>query len=188
MSAPVPDSLTERIGSALREPLSEAGYDLEAVELTPAGKRRVLRVAVDRDGGITLDDVAEATRAASAVLDDSDLLGEQPYTLEVTSRGVDRPLTAPRHWRRNAGRLVKVTLAEGGVLTGRITTSDDDGVTLEVKGAARRLGYDAVAKALVQIEFNRVEAAALPDDEPDDLDDDIDDIDDETDTDEEGDA
>ncbi len=68
-----------------------SGLDLEAVELTPAGKRRVLRVAVDQDGGVTLDDIADATRAVSGVLDDTDLMGETAYTLEVTSRGVDRP-------------------------------------------------------------------------------------------------
>ena len=71
------------------------------MEITPAGKRRILRIAVDKDGGVTLDDVAEATREISRVLDASDAMGEQPYTLEVTSRGVDRPLTLPRHWRRN---------------------------------------------------------------------------------------
>ena len=96
------------------------GLDVEAVEVTPAGKRRVLRVAVDKDGGVTLDDVADATREVYRVLDESDVMGEQPYTLEVTSRGVDRPLTLPRHWRRNEDRLVKVTLADGGEVTGRI--------------------------------------------------------------------
>ena len=80
----------------------------------------MLRVAVDKDGGVTLDDVAEATRAVSEVLDESDVMGEQPYTLEVTSRGVDRPLTLPRHWRRNADRLVTVTLTAGEQVTGRI--------------------------------------------------------------------
>jgi ribosome maturation factor RimP len=129
--------------------------DLEAIELTPAGKRRMLRLAVDRDGGVTLDDVAEATRAVSQALDDSDAMGETPYTLEVTSRGVDRPLTLPRHWRRNHDRLVTVTTVEGETLTGRIGESDDDGVTLDVSGTARPVGYAEVAKALVQVEFNR---------------------------------
>ena len=95
------------------DPLRALGLDLEAVDITPAGKRRILRVAVDKDGGVTLDEVAEATREVDRVLDDSDVMGEQPYTLEVTSRGVDRPLTLPRHWRRNADRLVKVTFADG---------------------------------------------------------------------------
>ena len=155
MSSARQDATRDRIEEALVGPLSEQGLDVEAVEVTPAGKRRVLRVAVDKDGGVTLDDVADATRAVSAVLDESDVMGEMPYTLEVTSRGVDRPLTLPRHWRRNADRLVKVTLVEGETLTGRITTCDDTTVTLDVDGAPRVLSYAEVARALVQIEFNR---------------------------------
>lgn len=143
------------IESLLSEPLLALGLDIEAVELTPAGKRRVLRIAVDKDGGVTLDDVAEATRAVSEVLDDSDVMGAQPYTLEVTSRGVERPLTLPRHWRRNAGRLVKVTLVEGAIVAARIGVSDDAGVTLD----DRVVPYADIAKALVQVEFNRAQIA-----------------------------
>ena len=135
--------------------MSALGVDIEAVEITPAGKRRVLRIAVDKDGGVTLDEVAEATRAVSRVLDESDVMGEQPYLLEVTSRGVDRPLTLPRHWRRNAGRLVKVALVEGGEILGRIAASDEESVTLQVEGADRTLPYADIAKARVQVEFNR---------------------------------
>jgi ribosome maturation factor RimP len=149
------DAVRDRIEAELVDPLKVLGLDVEALEVTPAGKRRVLRVAVDKDGGVTLDDVAEATREVSRVLDDSDVMGEQPYTLEVTSRGVDRPLTLPRHWRRNADRLVQVTLTDGTTVTGRVTASDDDSATLDVDGAPREVGYPDVAKALVQVEFNR---------------------------------
>jgi ribosome maturation factor RimP len=149
------DATRDRIEEALVGPLADRGLDVEAVEVTPAGKRRVLRVAVDKDGGVTLDDVAEATRAVSDVLDGSDVMGEMPYTLEVTSRGVDRPLTLPRHWRRNADRLVKVTLVDGDTVTGRITGCDETSATLDVDGAPRVLVLADVAKALVQIEFNR---------------------------------
>jgi ribosome maturation factor RimP len=149
------DATRARIETALTDPLAALGLDLEALELTPAGKRRVLRVAVDKDGGVTLDDVADATREVSRVLDDSDVMGELPYLLEVTSRGVDRPLVRPRHWRRNEGRLVKVSLVEGGQLTGRIGPGDEDGVVLTVDGEEHRLAYADVAKALVQVEFNR---------------------------------
>ena len=162
------DAIKERLGSELTEPLVSLGLDLQAVEITPAGKRRILRVAVDKDGGVTMDDVADATRAVSEILDESDVMGEQPYTLEVTSRGVDRPLTLPRHWRRNLGRLVKVTHVDGSSFTGRITAHDEDadgGVTLDVNGRERRVGYGEVRKALVQIEFNR-----RLDDESDDAD------------------
>ena len=155
MSSAKSDATRDRIEAELIDPLSTLGLDVEAVELTPAGKRRVLRVAVDKDGGVTLDDVADATREVSRVLDDSDVMGEMPYTLEVTSRGVDRPLTLPRHWRRNATRLVKVTLVEGGEVEGRIGSSNDDAVTLDVDGSDREVAYADIAKARVQIEFNR---------------------------------
>ena len=129
--------------------------DVEAVEITPAGKRRILRIAVDKDGGVTLDDVADATREISRVLDESDAMGEQPYTLEVTSRGVDRPLTLPRHWRRNVDRLVKVTTTEGEKLEGRIATSDDAAACIDVDGTIREIAYADIARAQVQVEFNR---------------------------------
>ena len=144
-----------RVEAELADPLRALGLDIEAVEITPAGKRRVLRVAVDKDGGVTLDDVADATREVNRVLDESDVMGEQPYTLEVTSRGVDRPLTLPRHWRRNTARLVRVTLTDGASLTGRVLASDEESATLDVAGAEKRVPYAEVDKALVQIEFNR---------------------------------
>lgn len=155
MSSTKQDATRDRIIDEITDPLSALGYDVEAVELSPAGKRRVLRVAVDCDGGITLDDVAEATREVDRVLEDSDVMGELPFTLEVTSRGVDRPLTLPRHWRRNEDRLVKITLIEGGDVTGRILTSTEESATLDVDGSERDVAYADVAKALVQIEFNR---------------------------------
>ena len=151
------DSVRDRIEQGLATPLGALGLDVEAVELTPAGKRRILRIAVDGDDGVTLDDVADATKTVSRVLDESDVMGEHPYTLEVTSRGVDRPLTLPRHWRRNTGRLVKVTLDDGSDVTGRVTDSDEEGVTLEVDGTPREISYADVRKALVQVEFNRKE-------------------------------
>ena len=143
-----------RIEAELASPLRALDLDIEAVEITPAGKRRVLRVAIDKDGGVTLDDVAEATKAIDVTLEASDVMGEYPYTLEVTSRGVDRPLTLPRHWRRNVDRLVKVTTADDG-FTGRIVASDDDRASIDVAGVVREVAYTDVEKALVQVEFNR---------------------------------
>jgi ribosome maturation factor RimP len=149
------DRTRERLVEELTGPLLAIGLDVEHVEVTPAGRRRVLKVAVDKDGGVTLDDVAEATKEVSRLLDDSDVMGEQPYTLEVTSPGIDRPLTLPRHWRRNESRLVKAVLHDGETVTGRVTSCDDAQVLLDVDGAERRLTYDDVARAHVQIEFNR---------------------------------
>lgn len=146
----------DRLAARLTGPIAGLGLDLEAVDLSNAGKRRILRVAIDKDGGVTMDDIADATREVSVVLDEGDLMGAQPYTLEVSSPGVDRPLTLPRHWRRNSGRLVKVTFLEGDEpLVGRITGTDDDGAVVDVEGTSRRLEYAEVKKAKIQIEFKK---------------------------------
>jgi len=145
----------DRLAEELTRPIGDLGLDLEAVDLSSAGKRRVLRVAIDKDGGVTMDDIADATREVSRVLDDTDLMGKQAFTLEVSSPGVERPLTLPRHWRRNTGRLVKVVFGEGEPMTGRITETDDDGAVLDVEGTERRLEYAEVKKAKIQIEFKR---------------------------------
>jgi ribosome maturation factor RimP len=155
------DQTRDRLAGVLTEPLAASGLDVEAIDLTPAGKRRLLRVAVDKDGGVTLDDIAEATREVSRVLDGPDgshVMGEQPYTLEVTSPGIDRPLTLPRHWRRNRGRLVTATMVDGATVTGRITDSDDTRAVLDVEGTPAEIAYADVKKAKIQIEFNRKES------------------------------
>jgi ribosome maturation factor RimP len=152
------DQTRDRLSGVLTAPLAASGLDVEAIDLTPAGKRRLLRVAVDKDGGVTLDDIAEATREVSRLLDESDVMGEHPYTLEVTSPGTDRPLTLPRHWRRNRGRLVKVSCTDGRTLTGRITDTGEDHAVLDVDGTPQELPLAQVAKAKVQIEFNRKES------------------------------
>src|SRR3954453_12794219 len=118
-----------RLRELVEPVVAAAGYDLEEVTVTKAGRRSVVRVVVDSDSGVDLDAVADVSRSVSAVLDGADPLGEQPYVLEVTSPGVERPLTEPRHWRRNIGRKVRA-----GDREGRIHEVTDDGVTIEVKG------------------------------------------------------
>jgi ribosome maturation factor RimP len=139
----------------LRPIVEQFGCDVEEVDIISAGKRRQLRVLVDRDGGISLDDVAEVTRAISKALDADDVMGDGAYTLEVSSPGVDRPLTLPRHWRRNLTRLVAVTLAGGHKVTGRITSVTDETALLDVRGQHRTIAFADVEKAKIQIEFNR---------------------------------
>ena len=149
-----------RLVQLLTPAVEGAGFDLEDVTVSPAGKRRVVRVLVDKDGGVTLDDVADVSRVISDLLDEAetsepDLLGGA-YVLEVSSPGVDRPLTLPRHWQRNAGRLVKAVLADGPV-TGRVLGADEHEVTLDVDGTERTLLLAEVTSATVQVEFKREE-------------------------------
>lgn len=148
----------DRLEEQLSAPVEALGLDLEAVHLSQAGKRRLLRVAIDRDGGVSMDDIADATRVVSRALDDHELMGQQPYTLEVSSPGVDRPLTLPRHWRRNIGRLVKITLSGSEAsesVIGRLRSSDETGATLQVGADERHVDFAAVEKAKVQIEFKK---------------------------------
>lgn len=146
----------------LLEPLAAGrGMDLEDVSLTPAGRRRVLRVVVDADGGVGLEACAELSRSVSAALDEADAMGGAPYTLEVTSPGAERALTEHRHYRRSVGRLLRLRLREGGELTARLTGVDDKGLDLSVPGekgrgpTARRVAFEDVAAARVEVEFSR---------------------------------
>lgn len=148
--------VAQQLRDRLTPVVERAGYDLEDMVVTPAGKRRLVRLLVDKDGGVTLDECAEVSRAVSDVLDDADdILGQQPYTLEVSSPGVSRPLTLPRHWRRNVDRLVKVTRADGSTLTGRITAGDEHSADLDVEGVPQTVQYDDVTTCVVQVELNR---------------------------------
>jgi ribosome maturation factor RimP len=170
-------SVRDQIRPAVEGPLSEIGLLVEDVAVTPAGRRRLVRVAVDRqvpgDGAdvtttvspLTLDEVADATRVVSEALDRSDAMGEQPYVLEVTSPGVDRPLTEPRHFRRNVGRLLTVTPREGDPVTGRLVRAGQGDLTLEVAASkreparARDFSYADLSRAVVQVEFSRGDGA-----------------------------
>ncbi|SER49715.1 ribosome maturation factor RimP [Propionibacterium cyclohexanicum] len=139
--------------------ITACGLELDKLTVVRAGARHVVRITLDGDGpsghGPDLDEIAEATRAISAALDESDAAGQAPYTLEVSSRGVSAPLARPAHWRRNAGRLVTVHTTDGEQFTGRITDSDDTAANLAVDGRSRRIDYSQVRKAVVQIEMNR---------------------------------
>jgi ribosome maturation factor RimP len=168
-----------RLTSVIEPVLSAMDLDLEAVKVATAGRRRVLRIIVDGDGGVSLDDIAEVSREVSARLDAKDAMGDAPYTLEVSSPGIDRPLTQPRHWRRAAGRLVIVPLTvkdpdpkrdapEGPVdHEVRVIGADQDGVTLEVGGARRTVSYGDLGPGRVQVEFGHLAEADEPLDEPD---------------------
>ncbi|WP_328906155.1 ribosome maturation factor RimP [Streptomyces sp. NBC_00234] len=152
---------SERLRELLEPLVSAEELDLEEIEVARAGRRQVLRVVVDSEQGVELDACAELSRAISEKLDETDAMGEGEYVLEVSSPGADRPLTEHRHYVRATGRLARLQLTEGGELVARILAVDDEGLDLEVPGVkgrkptARRVSFDEIAKARVEIEFNR---------------------------------
>jgi ribosome maturation factor RimP len=142
----------EELATLLEPVVTEAGLELESVRIGRAGPRRVLRVVVDGENGVDLDDVARVSRAVAAEVDGRDAMGPGAYTLEVSSPGVDRPLTEPRHWRRAAGRLVRVGVGER-VIEGRVITAGPDGVTFDIDGDHSELGYADLGPGKIQVEF-----------------------------------
>lgn len=159
------------IADEVSRSLTGSGVELDDVTVQQAGKRRLVRIFLARDltdlpaddatstvEPLSLDEVAEATRTISTVLDESDVMGEAAYTLEVSSAGLDRPLTTPAQFRRNVGRLLRAHLADDTTVTGRLTRSDADGITLTdptAPGTDRTLTWSEVTKAVVQVEFSR---------------------------------
>jgi ribosome maturation factor RimP len=164
-----PEELT-----ALLEPVvSATGLELDSVRISRAGSRRVLRVVVDAETGVDMDDIARVSRAVAAEIDGRDAMGPGSYTLEVSSPGVDRPLTEQRHWRRARGRLVRVSVKDfgprttnapappstgerpvkGDTVEGRVVAATADGVTLDVDGSKHEISYADLGPGQVQVEF-----------------------------------
>jgi ribosome maturation factor RimP len=187
---PASDTMAGKLRDLIEAVVTESGFELEELIEQRIGSRVLLRVVVDGEHGISLDEIAEVSQAVSAALDEAeaeqpDVLGLQAYDLELSSPGVGRPLTLPRHWRRARGRLVKATAKGAGELTGRVLAVTEDSVTLLVSGAARKPGQKPaeseqtfaladLSKAKVQVEFNRAafeaieaEAAGGPGDDSD---------------------
>jgi len=167
-AGPVDD---RKLAGLIEPAVAAAGMELETVRMTVAGRRRLLRITVDSDNGVSLDDAADVSREISALLDANNTLGDVPYTLEVSSPGVDRPLTQPRHWRRARGRLVKVKVTGEGSLEGRVLAADADGVTLDLASGERRFPYADLGAGSVQVEFGRIPDAELDDYSDPELDD-----------------
>lgn len=142
------DSISELITPAI----SQAGFYLEDVQVATPGKHRIITIIVDGDISLTLDQVTLVTRTVSDLLDSAPFLGESPFTLEVTSPGVDRPLTQPRHWKKNVDRLVKIVLTDGSEVKGRIVSADESAVTLD----SATVNYIDIKRAQVEIEFKKV--------------------------------
>jgi len=142
--------------------VESAGYILEEVTLTTIANERFLSVIVDHDTSINLDEVTEISRAISADIDEADPFGDLAFTLEVTTPGIDRPLTQPRHWRKNLNRIIRIVKVNGDVVEGRMTELTDDFVNLteNIKGRMKKhtVSMADVKKAVVQVEFKHHES------------------------------
>jgi ribosome maturation factor RimP len=152
-------ALKDQIAQLVTPEVEAAGYFLEEVHLVTPGNQRIVTCIVDGESALNLDQVTSASKIISGLLDEAAFMGETPFTLEVTSPGIDRPLTLPRHFAKNVTRLLKVTLNDGNVVTGRITSNSDTSVLLEVaeKKETKELSIDFsdIKRAVVEIEFNR---------------------------------
>lgn len=156
--------LKQRLAEVIEPVTRQAGFELERVSLTRLGRRHRVQVVVDSDDGVGLDAIAEVSRAVSAALDEADGSGEATipgeYVLEVSSPGVERPLTEPRHWRRNVGRLVSVPGPAGRTLTGRVTAVTGEAVVLQTDSGSHELPYAQLGPGRVQVELRAVEDPA----------------------------
>jgi len=152
-------ALKDQIAELITPALQEAGYYLEDINVVSPGNHRIVTVIVDGDAALNLDQVTVASKLVSELVDEAPFMGETPFTLEVTSPGIDRPLTLPRHFAKNVTRLLKVTQNDGVVVTGRITSNTDLDVTLSVveKKETKEvtIALADIKRAVVEIEFNR---------------------------------
>jgi ribosome maturation factor RimP len=142
----------EDISAAVTPALSALGFYLEDVTITSAGRRSMLTIIVDGDTHLSLDQVTSATKAISEIVESLQSLGDTPFTLEVTSPGLDRPLTKPRHWRKNIDRLVKVVLLDGKEIKGRIKAASEDSATVDQS----EINFTEIKRASLEVEFKQV--------------------------------
>jgi len=141
----------EQVAAAITPAIESLGFYLEDINITSAGKRSMLTVIVDGDTHLSLDQVTVATKAISEIVENLPTLGNNPFTLEVTSPGLDRPLTKPRHWRKNQDRLIKIILNDGKELRGRIKESTDTSVTVD----EQLINFANIKRATLEIEFKK---------------------------------
>ena len=142
----------EEISAAITPALSDLGFYLEDITITSAGRRSMLTVIVDSDTHLSLDQVTVATKAISEIVENIQSLGQTPFTLEVTSPGLDRPLTKPRHWRKNIDRLVKIVLLDGKEVKGRVKDATEISATVD----EQVVKFSDIKRATLEIEFKQV--------------------------------
>ena len=152
-------ALKDQISDLVTPAVSQAGFYLEDVHVATPGNHRIVTCIVDGDVSLNLDQVTSVSRVISELLDEAAFMGETPFTLEVTSPGVDRPLTQPRHFKKNADRLLKIIKLDGSEVTGRILSNSDHDVTLTVtvkkETVEQTIPLVDIKRAVVEIEFNR---------------------------------
>ena len=141
--------LNEEISAAIRPIIEATGNYLEELTITTAGKVKILTVIVDSDVHLNLDQVTAVTKEISLVIEELPVLGDTAFTLEVTSPGLDRPLTKPRHWRKNLDRLVKITMTSGQVIEGRIGAATETSVLVD----ENTVSFEDIKRAVLEIEF-----------------------------------
>ena len=151
-------SLTSNLTELLNPAVTRAGFVLEEISVTPVGKRRLISVVVDCENrNPSLDEVTVVSKEVSSILDTYSQLGEMPFTLEVTTPGLDRPLTELRHWKKKTGRLVKITPHSGEKFVARIKEVLPREVILDIKGQDSTVQFSDISRAQIEVEFNRKE-------------------------------
>lgn len=152
-------AIKDQIAELIAPALQQAGYFLEDINIVSPGNHRIVTVIVDGESALNLDQVTVASKLVSELMDEASYMGDTPFTLEVTSPGIDRPLTLPRHFAKNVTRLLKVTKTDGVVVTGRITSNSESDVTLSVVEKKETkdvvIALADIKRAVVEIEFNR---------------------------------
>jgi len=141
----------EQVLAVITPAIESLGFYIEDITITSAGKRSMLTVIVDGDTHLSLDQVTVATKAISEIVENLPTLGNNPFTLEVTSPGLDRPLTKPRHWRKNQDRLIKVVLTDGKEIMGRIKDSTESSVNID----DQTINFADIKRATLEVEFKK---------------------------------
>ena len=141
----------EQVLAVITPAIESLGFYVEDITITSAGKRSMLTVIVDGDTHLSLDQVTVATKAISEIVENLPTLGNNPFTLEVTSPGLDRPLTKPRHWRKNQDRLIKIVLTDGKEVKGRIKDSTESSVTVD----DQTINFADIKRATLEVEFKK---------------------------------
>ncbi len=141
----------EQVLAVITPAIESLGFYIEDITITSAGKRSMLTVIVDGDSHLSLDQVTVATKAISEIVENLPNLGNNPFTLEITSPGLDRPLTKPRHWRKNQDRLIKIVLTDGKEVKGRIKDSNDASVIVD----DQTINFADIKRATLEVEFKK---------------------------------